>query len=312
MISARPNDAFLASDVSGLGDFRGSAAVEPAIVRSQPLAGPGYGSAVLPSQASLELVNKGPITDRLLIKKLDLGSAQIDLGDGYSVSLNDRDRMVVVENALIGSRTVIFGDGRIETPTGEPLQFWGTTSLSFGNDAKLTLETIADPETQGAFKLDRLTLTNGNKAAIITGLTDTIEGDISIKTASGYATDERIRDGFMLEEEADGSGWLDESGDAITQALLNATAIGGEYAPGSTALSRGEWHALISRFFFTTLSFNFLSQSLSQSLSRAQNSYSDQSHDDRRSSDRMRMDRMAAEQVRYYQAHAQRRLENMR
>jgi hypothetical protein len=289
--------------------------IGPKIERSMPLSPPGYGSAVLPKTASLELIKPAPLIskqpERLLIKQLDMGSAKIDLGSGYSVSVDDHDRMVVVENAILGSRTVIFGDGRIETPTGEPLQFWGTTSLTFGEDAKLTLQTKADPMNKGSYILDRLTLTNGNRAAIITGLGDNIEGKLKIKTAGGYATDERVRDGFTIGENNECIAWEGEYGDPLTQELMNATAVGGDYGPGSRRLSVAELRPLINLFLLSAFSiaesmFRTQSTLSAESFSRLQDALSDDNRDAERSSERNRLDRMIADQVRFQHSQIQR------
>jgi Domain of Unknown Function (DUF1521) len=267
---------------------------QPAIERTSPLASPGHGTAILPAEAQLTLTSSGPSADFLAIERTKIGNVQIDLGDGYRLGIDDHKQSVVLDNNISGARTVIFGDARIETPDGDPLQFWGTTSLTFGDDAKLTLQTIADPEEQGAYRLDKITITNGNKAAIITGLADDATDNLSIKTAGGYATDEKIRDGFILEEKADGFGWQDEGGEDITQDLLNATAVGAAYGPGSKALSLGELSVMVSRFLQSVISFGNIVNSFS---SRKQEMPRDTISDDRRSEDRSRLERLLAEQA---------------
>jgi hypothetical protein len=286
MISAiRPN-------ASNAIELRGEDIARPAIERSSPLALPGKGIASLPPQASVTLAKQGLKPDSLLIDRVNMGAAQIELGGGYRVSIDDRDRTVVVDNAALGSRTTIFGDGRIETPDGKPLQFWGTTSLRFGDDVKLTLQTVADPEAQGSFRLDKLIVTNGDKAAIISGIADNKEEQLAIKTAAGYTTDERFRDGFTLEE-GKGGIWRDENGRLLNQKRLDATAVGGEYGPGSQLMSLGEISLVISRFLLTSFSNAFLSQS----VNRSQDWSSHQTADDRKSAERNHSDRLAAERI---------------
>jgi hypothetical protein len=273
-------------------DLRSEDFARPAIERSSPLALPGRGIAALPQQASVKLVSQGLKPDSLLIDRVDMGAAQIELGGGYRVSIDDRDRTVHVENANLGSRTTIFGDGRIETPDGKSLQFWGTTSLRFGNDVKLTLQTVADPTIDGSYRLDKLILSNADKAAIISGIADVKEEQLAIKTAGGYDTDERFRDGFTLEE-GKGGIWRDENGRQVSQKHLDATAVGGEYGPGSKLMSLGEISLMISRFLLTSLSTLFVSQSLSRSFDWS----SHRSSDDQRNAERQRTDRLVAERI---------------
>jgi Domain of Unknown Function (DUF1521) len=211
------------------------------------LAPVGTGTAVLPQNAELEFISPGT-ADSFAIRRISLGSAQIEVGEGYSLFVNDLDRQLVLENTAISSRTVIFGDARIETASGEALQFWGTTTFAFGTDGKITLETAETADQAGSFLLERIAVSNGPRAVVITGVADEAVDTLTFQNGDGYDADHETRDGFVLEQADDGASWQTEYGDAVTQALLDETAVGGAFGPGSNLLSLGEFSAVISSF----------------------------------------------------------------
>ncbi len=231
----------------------GAADAAIAVTSLDPLAPAGTGRAVLPHQVELSFVDAGK-ADRFAVKQVAMGSALIELGDGYRLSVDDRDRQLVLENTASTSRTVIFGDARIKTASGEALQFWGTTTFAFGNDGKITLETAEAKDLPGCFMLERIAVSNGPRAVVITGMADEKVDALKIKHCNGYDLDAETRDGFVLEQASDGEGWLTEYGEAVTQALLDQTAVGADFGPGSAMLSLGEFSALISSFLSSFLS----------------------------------------------------------
>lgn len=214
------------------------------------LAPVGTGSALLPQNADLAFVGASK-ADSFAIRQVAMGSAQIELGEGYSLFVNDRDRQLVLENVASASKTTIFGDARIGTATSEPLQFWGTTTLAFGNDGKITLETSEAADQPGSFLLERIAVSNGPRAVVITGVADEKVDKLTIQQSNGYDLDYETRDGFVLEQAGDGSGWVTEYGDTLTQALLDDTAVGAIFGPGSSMLSLGEFSALISNYLLS-------------------------------------------------------------
>jgi Domain of Unknown Function (DUF1521) len=70
-----------------------------------------------------------------------------------------------------------------------------------------------------------------------------------------YDLDENVRDGLVLVERGDGIWLVEDESHTATQLDLNDTAIGADFAPGSTAMSLGEFDKFFSRFVMSTISF---------------------------------------------------------
>jgi hypothetical protein len=274
-------------------DLTGVAAIT--VNRVNALAPVGTGRAVLPQSADLSFVDAGK-ADSFVVRQLTLDSAEIELGEGYCLSVNDRDRQLVLENTANNSRTVIFGDARIETASGEALQFWGTTTFAFGNDGKITLETAEAADQPGSFLLERIAVSNGPRAVIITEVADEEVNTLTIEHSDGYDLDCETRDGFVLEQASDGVSWVTEYGEAVIQELLDETAVGAAFGPGSSLLSLGEFSSLIA---------SFLSSSSVLSLSNwfPNNFAHDNYHDhNRQASDRKSIERRTIEKLIFEQS----------
>lgn len=170
------------------------------------------------------------------------GQGSIDLGDGYELKLNENSSEVTVLNRNTGESTRIWGDPHVEIDGKQAFDFWGTTTFALGNGTKITINTEQWNGNPNAYVANQLVITRGNQALTVDGLSQNRLGDLSITHGNnGYALDAATRDGFVLNENMTGAGWRSElTGQVATQADLNATAIGGEYGPGSEAQSLGE------------------------------------------------------------------------
>jgi Domain of Unknown Function (DUF1521) len=258
------------------------------------LAPVGAGTAMLPQNAEMEFISPGT-ADSFAIRRMSLGSAQIELGDGYHLFVNDLDRQLVLENTAISSRTVIFGDARIETASGEALQFWGTTTFAFGNDGKITLETAEAADQAGSFLLERIAVSNGPRAVVITGVADEAVDTLTFQHNDGYELDSDTRDGFVLEQADDGAAWVTEYGDAVTQALLDDTAVGGAFGPGSNMFSLSEVSTLISSFL-SSIGTAFSGNSIPNRLVQESNHDNNRQSSDRKSIERHSIEKLIFEQ----------------
>jgi Domain of Unknown Function (DUF1521) len=155
---------------------------------------------------------------------------------------------VIVANAATNENVRIWGAAQIELDGAQAAQFWGTTSVVLGNGAKITLETARDAKVADIFRLDKLTVTKDERAVVITGVSQDAGGDLTVvQSNDGGNIDEDTRDGFVIERNTL-TGWADEYGVAVTQDLLDATAVGGRFGPGSDVMSLEEFRTLISRF----------------------------------------------------------------
>jgi Domain of Unknown Function (DUF1521) len=225
-----------------------------AVVLADPLSGPAAAQAHLPTTADVTLCvvpteqGSAPCGSEVFkVAAISVGSAVIDLSDGYSLTVDERDSAVFVANATNGERLRIWGAAEIQLSGAEKARFWGTTSVVLGNGAKLTLETARDIALADTFRLDRLTVIQNDHALVITGVSSDTQGDLTfIPSNNGIDVDDATRDGLTLIEHD--CGWTDEYGHAVTPETLALTASDAPYGPGSSLLSLGEICTIIGRF----------------------------------------------------------------
>jgi hypothetical protein len=282
--------------LDGLGD--GALAETPGLTHSDPLPPASFPTATLPTDVSVSVVTAPSAESapaRLWsVERTALGSAMIELGDDYALNINQTAREVSVQNRATNEVTRIFGNAEVEIDGVRSYQFWGTTSFELANGVKITANTIADTANNGAYLLDRLTVTNDDHAVIVSNLADATATKVSAEVivdegprdSKVWAADEYTRDGFVLRENEAGAGWLLERGNTVaSQADLDATAVGATFEPGSTVMSHGEFGAffnrIITQFMFFSSTFSMRSSATEmRNLDRARND------DHRASSDR--------------------------
>lgn len=224
------------------------------VTLSNPLTGPAAAQAALPGSADVTLhvvpVDPLPVIlgpEVFKVNAVTVNGVTIDLSDGYALSVDTRDAAVFVTNAVTSERLRIWGTAEIQLAGADTARFWGTTSVILGNGAKITLETAADAVLDDVFRLDRLTVTQDDRALVITGVSSDQPGDLVLnESRDGYAIDDATRDGLTLIENT--NGWTDEYGNAVTPGTLAQTAPDAPYGPGSTLLSLGEVWTAVRRF----------------------------------------------------------------
>jgi Domain of Unknown Function (DUF1521) len=226
------------------------------------------------------------------MEKLTTGRAMIELGDNYALGIDEANSEVVIANRTTQETTRVFGNAQVETAGQDKLQFWGTTTFELANGTKITANTVENPENKGAYMLDKLTVTNDYHALVITGVSDTKLGDLAVtkqaKTESeAYRIDDNARDGYVLVENKTGAGWVSEHSDKIaTQVDMNETAVGADFAPGSSMMSLGEYGAFYSRIMTSLFTFTMAHAFSHASYDRIRdNNQSDHGRDDARKSD---------------------------
>jgi hypothetical protein len=153
---------------------------------------------------------------------------------------------------------------------------------------------------------------------VITGLANDIAGDLQVTDFKhGSTVDDSARDGFTLTEfipkkdqimgqnngpetsanTAQKTGWLDDDDVAITQALMDATAIGGLFGPGSEIMSRIEFSALISRFFSSWALSTMVFQLSHTMNAEYNNRTNDRTSEDSKAIERRMIERLIIEQA---------------
>jgi len=176
--------------------------------------------------------------------------ASIDLGDGYSLQLDERNSEMTIYNAETGETTRIWGDPHVDIDGKHAFDFWGTTTFTLENGTKITIDTEQWVENPEAYVASKVTITKGDQAIVVNGISQNQIGDLSVSMSNnGEMIDALTRDGFVLDENATGAGWRSElTGQIATQDDLDITRPGELYGPGSTMPSLGEISQSLSTF----------------------------------------------------------------
>jgi hypothetical protein len=129
------------------------------------------------------------------------GRVAFDLNDGYSLSIDESKSAFTVANAA-GKETVqVWGAAKLALDGTTLGGFAGTTSLVLGNGTKITMETLPETKSADVFHLDRLTVTQGEKAVIVSGVSQVAIGDLIItQSNSGDVVDDQTRDGLVFQQ----------------------------------------------------------------------------------------------------------------
>lgn len=183
-------------------------------------------------------------------------TANIDLGDGYKLQIDERSSQMTILNTATGQSTRIWGDPHVDVNGQHKFDFWGTTTFTLANGTKITINTEQWKGNPNAYVASQVVITKGDNAIIVDGISQNKIGDLSISmSGNGRAIDAKHRDGFTIHE--GGGSWQTECGRTVTQAEANVTAIGGMYGPGSGMPSLGEIGNFLGAFLLFGSLTNF-------------------------------------------------------
>ena len=213
------------------------------------LAGP-FAQSRLPSTVSLNCGPAGrePVAS-WTASTTGAHTASVDLGDGYSLRIDERDSAMTIHNAKTGETTRIWGDPHVDVDGTHAFDFWGTTTFQLENGTKITINTEQYAGNPNMYVASQVVVTRGANSAVIDGISQNALGDLSVSVGTnGHALDAAHRDGFVLHENATGSGWRADHGMIATQRDLGATRPGQAYGPGSTVPSLGEFWQVLGTF----------------------------------------------------------------
>jgi hypothetical protein len=158
------------------------------------------------------------------------GKADIDLGDGNTLQIDEASSQIVVKDSS-GNTTRIWGDPHFEHNGKAVGDFWGTTSLVLENGTKITINTQKDPNNSSVSYANQVVVTRGDQALVVDGVSQLQQGDLKVSLGgNGYALDRATNDGLVLREnDSLSSGWSSGlTGGAVGQADFNLTKPGME------------------------------------------------------------------------------------
>lgn len=131
--------------------------------------------------------------------------ASIDLGN-YTLDLNKSNSSMLLTNKQTGDTTRVWGDPHIDT-NGMSATFNGPVTFNLPDRTKITVGTQAKGSVSYA---DQLTITNGNRAYTVSGLSQADKSPLSIQTSgNGRQLDRATPDGYSLVASRSGTGWID-------------------------------------------------------------------------------------------------------
>ncbi|NZA01391.1 DUF1521 domain-containing protein [Ottowia beijingensis] len=139
------------------------------------------------------------------------GKADIDLGN-YKLQLDEKNSQIKIVNKNNGEVTNIWGDPHIDwNKDGKTdANFWGTTTFQLEDGTKITIDTEPFKNNPNECVSSEVTVTRGDHALKITGLSQNKLGDLQVEYADrgGQALDWATQDGFVVRENPNGEGWL--------------------------------------------------------------------------------------------------------
>ena len=164
------------------------------------------------------------------VKNPGNGTANIDLGK-YELQLDEKNSQIKIVNKNNGEVTNIWGDPHIDwNKDGKTdVDFWGKTTFQLEDGTKITIDTEPFKNNPNEYVSSEVTVTRGDHAMKITGLSQNELGDLKVEYADrgGQALDWATTDGFTVRENANGVGWInDDTGKLATQQDFNITKPG--------------------------------------------------------------------------------------
>jgi len=157
------------------------------------------------------------------------GKAEIDLGDGNTLSINEASSEVVIRDAD-GNATRIWGDPHVNYNGKHIGDFWGTTTFVLENGTKITINTETSKWNNMTYA-EQIVVTRGDQTLVIDGVSEQTKGDLKVSLGGdGYALDAAHDDGLVIKEnDGASSGWTSSiTGSAVGQADFNLTKPGAE------------------------------------------------------------------------------------
>ncbi len=153
------------------------------------------------------------------------GQANIDLGDGNTLRINEANSEVDIVDAQ-GNVTSVSGDPHVYVNGQHVGDFYaGNTTFQLQDGTKVTIGTQESTSNPGVYYANQVTVTRGDNAVQINGLSQQQQGDMTVSVnQNGRALDAMTSDGLVLNQAAGGAGWTSSlTGKAVTQSDFDMT-----------------------------------------------------------------------------------------
>ncbi|MFM0335940.1 DUF1521 domain-containing protein [Paraburkholderia fungorum] len=138
--------------------------------------------------------------------------ASIDLGN-YKLDFNKADSSIVMTNTKSGDTTKIWGDPHLTQhangANSSTAMFNGPMTFMLPDNTKVTVGTQPAANNKSVSFADQVTITHGNQAYQVAGLSEQNKAGLDIqKSSNGRALDAATPDGYTVQAARDGSGWI--------------------------------------------------------------------------------------------------------
>lgn len=151
------------------------------------------------------------------------GKAEINLGERYSIKLNEGNASWELTDKCNGNKTTVWGDPHVNTNGGGAnFDFKKNATFQLEDGTKITVNTTNQSSVGESFS-STLTITKGHQAIKVTGLGANKDGanNLNIQQSNnGYALDAQTHDGAFTAQQ-NGKGWTID-GQAANQGIVNA------------------------------------------------------------------------------------------
>ncbi len=185
------------------------------------------------------------------------GRASVDLGDGYTMELNENSSQIIIKDAD-GNNTRIWGDPHVDVNGSRIGDFYDTTTFQLENGTKITINTEPWQYNPNAYVASQVVVTKGDQALVIDGISQNEKGDLAITMSeNGRALDFAHDDGLNLYEQDLGGGdygWVSEfTGERATRGDFDLTRHANREVREAMEFSRDMSTALGAWLFFGDL-----------------------------------------------------------
>ncbi len=158
------------------------------------------------------------------------GGQAVFENDNYRITADDNNT-VTINNKHTGETYQAWGDPHLNVDGKHAFDFWGKTTFKLEDGTKVTIDTTPDKNNPGATLSSKVTITNGDYGAQITGIDSNKTGDLSVNETVGWGRvlDAVVSDGNTLHENPAGQGFLGVDRDggikAVDQNYINQTDL---------------------------------------------------------------------------------------
>lgn len=137
----------------------------------------------------------------------------VDLGD-YKLDFSKSNSSMLLTDKKTGDTTNIYGDPHIEQHANgtnkTSAMFNGPMTFMLPDNTKVTVSTQAAKNNPSVSYADQVTITRGNQAYQVTGLSQENQAGLSVqKSKDGRALDAATPDGYTIVAARNGTGWVD-------------------------------------------------------------------------------------------------------